>query len=203
VAACLQLNRSGLSEGKSGNISIRVGDAMLITPSGVDYNELKPSALVRMDFYGTSRSRSRPSSEWRMHGDIYREFTHAGAVVHAHPPYATALACQRRKIPAFHYMVAVAGGIDIRCASYATFGTEALSQNMLRALRGRSACLLANHGIICFGRDLGEAMWRAGEAEALAKQYVLALAMGEPPRLNKTQMAEVLEKFKTYGVRDE
>lgn len=208
IAACLEMNRCGINQGKAGNVSVRSRRGCLITPSGVDYDRMTPGDVVEIDLQGNVRStRARgdtafvPSSEWRMHADIYARVAAAGAVVHAHPPHATALACSRRAIPAFHYMVAVAGGADIRCAEYATFGTAALSANMLEALDERSACLLANHGMICYGRDLREALWRAVEVESLAEQYLLSLGVGEPTILDEAQMAEVIERFKTYGKR--
>lgn len=207
IDACLEMNRSGINQGKAGNISVRGSRGYLITPSGVDYDLLTPDHVVSIDADGGISENEfhdiepapRPSSEWRMHVDIYAGFAEAGAVVHAHPPYATALACNQRRIPAFHYMVAIAGGADIRCAGYATFGTPELSVNMMEALEDRSACLLANHGMICFGRNLREAMWRAVEIESLARQYVLALGVGEPRLLDDAQMAEVIERFADYG----
>lgn len=202
------MGRAGINQGTAGNVSVRAGNGCLITPSGVPYEAMTPGQVVRIDAGGRVQGSPRsaaanlaPSSEWRMHADIYARFDAAGAVVHAHPPHATALACHGRGIPAFHYMVAVGGGPDIRCASYATFGTAALSRHMLDALEGRRACLLANHGMICFGADLDAALALAVEVETLARQYLLALTIGEPPRLDEAQMAEVLEKFRHYGRR--
>jgi L-fuculose-phosphate aldolase len=203
IAACLEMNHCGINQGKAGNISVRVEEGCLITPSGVDYDLLTPEQIAAIDLdgmlYEGGSTNSKPSSEWRMHVDIYRHFPLAGAVLHAHSPFATALACNRRGIPAFHYMVAIAGGDDIRCARYATFGTPELSRHMLEALQDRSACLLANHGMICFGGDLREALWRAVEVESLARQYVLALGVGAPTLLDDSQMAEVIERFRHYG----
>ncbi|MFT5111240.1 MAG: L-fuculose-phosphate aldolase [Parasphingorhabdus sp.] len=199
IEACLAMNGSELNQGKSGNISYRFKNGCLITPSGMDYSELVPDDMTWIDQQGNFDGRRKPSSEWRMHLDIYRRHKLAKAVVHAHPAYATALACLNKDIPAFHYMVAIAGGKDIRCAEYATFGSAELSRNMLIALKDRSACLLANHGIIAFGRDLKEALWRAGEVELLAKQYLLSLAAGEPVCLTDEQMDEALERFRDYG----
>ena len=199
IAACLEMNRSGLNQGKSGNISCRFKQGCLITPSGISYEELEPEDIVWLGFDGTVEGTRRPSSEWRMHLDIYRRVRSAKAVVHAHPAYATALSCQHREIPPFHYMVAVAGGQNIRCAPYATFGTAELSDNMLQALKGRSACLLANHGMIAYGKNLADAMWRAGEVEALAKQYHLSLTSGEPVLLTAQQIKQALTQFKDYG----
>jgi L-fuculose-phosphate aldolase len=206
IDACLEMNRVGINQGTAGNISIRTERGCMITPSGVDYAALTSASIVHIDLEGTVIGRSagkarelRPSSEWRMHADIYSSYEGAGAVVHAHPPHATALACNRRGIPPFHYMVAVAGGVDIRCADYATFGTSQLSLNMIKALRGRKACLLANHGMICFGDDLDDALGRAVEVEALARQYLLSLSIGVPTLLDDDQMSEVIERFRTYG----
>ncbi len=209
IDACLHMERAGINQGTSGNVSTRAGDGCLITPSGVPYADMTPAQVVRIGadgrVQGSPRGGARalaPSSEWRMHVDIYAHFAAAGAVVHAHPPHATALACHGRGIPPFHYMVAVAGGTDIRCAGYATFGTAALSRHMIDALDGRRACLLANHGMICFAADLDAALALAIEVESLARQYLLALAIGEPPCLDEVQMAEVIEKFRNYGRRD-
>ncbi|MCZ7598934.1 MAG: class II aldolase/adducin family protein [Gammaproteobacteria bacterium] len=169
----------------------------------MDYEALRPERVVHVGLDGEvlapASGADAPSSEWRMHTDIYRYCPDAGAVVHAHPPNATALACTGRGIPAFHYMVAVAGGSDIRCAPYATFGTADLSRNMMTAMEDRRACLLANHGMICYGTDLAAALAPAVEVEALARQYVIALGPGDVGILDETQMAEVLERFKTYG----
>lgn len=199
LAACRAVNARGLNQGTSGNVSVRDGAGMLITPSGIPYDEVTPAMIVPVDGEGRPSGPLRPSSEWRMHLDIYRSRPAAAAVVHVHSPYATALSCHRRGIGAFHYMVAVAGGADIRCAGYATFGTQALSDAMLTALEGRRACLLANHGQIAFGPTLAKALWLAGEVEALARQYVLARALGEPITLGDAQMAEVLDAFAEYG----
>jgi len=199
VDRCRELNTSGLNQGTSGNISARCGEGLLISPSGVPYEHLTPEMVVPMDMEGTWEGRLRPSSEWRFHRDILRSRPEVGAVVHAHPPYATALAIRRLDIPAVHYMVAVAGGDSIRCAPYATFGTEELSRVALEALEGRSACLLANHGIIATGRTLGHAMWLAVEVETLARQYVLALQIGGPVLLDEAEMKEVFQRFASYA----
>lgn len=199
VAACRQMNASGLDQGTSGNISARFGDEMLITPSGMACDDMSPTDIVRMDLEGGYFGDLLPSSEWRMHLGIMRNRPEAGAVVHVHASFCTALACLNEDIPAFHYMVAVAGGPDIRCAEYATFGTQALSDNMLKALEGRVACLLANHGMICFGPSLGKAMWLATAVEALAKQYCTARQTGRPVLLDNAEMSEVLSRFSSYG----
>ncbi len=192
---------SGLSTGTSGNVSSRSGEGMLITPSGVPYAKLTPDMIVEVREDGTFDGDIRPSSEWRMHLDIYQARPEAGAVVHTHSPHATALACHGEGIPAFHYMVAVAGGTTIRCAAYATFGTQALSDAMMSALEGRRACLLAHHGQIAFGRDVESAFALAIEVETLATQYTLARQLGPPPLLDDQEMDRVLKAFRNYGAQ--
>lgn len=199
IAACREMTALGINQGTSGNVSARVAGGFLITPSGVAYDEMAAAQVVEMDLEGGHRGDLAPSSEWRMHRDIYRARPEAGAVVHSHATFCTALACLHREIPAFHYMVAVAGGDSIRCAGYATFGTQALSDAMLRALEGRRACLLANHGMICFGADLKAALALAVEVETLARQYWHACQAGEPALLSAAEMKTVLERFKSYG----
>jgi L-fuculose-phosphate aldolase len=199
IAACRDMNALGINQGTSGNVSARVEHGFLITPSGVSYDEMTPEQVVEMDLEGGHRGDLVPSSEWRMHRDIYVGCPEAGAVVHSHATFCTALACLHFEIPAFHYMVAVAGGTNIRCAGYATFGTQALSDNMLEALKERSACLLANHGMICFAPDLKKALALAVEVETLARQYWHALQAGEPNLLPDEEMTTVLERFKSYG----
>ncbi|MDB2407817.1 class II aldolase/adducin family protein [Jannaschia sp.] len=199
LAACRAMNASGLNQGTAGNISMRDGDGMLITPSGVPYDDATPEMMVPVAADGTPTGRLKPSSEWRMHLDIYRAHARAQSVVHVHSPYATALSCHRRGIPAFHYMVAVAGGADIRCADYATFGTQELSDAMLAALEGRTACLLANHGQIAFGPSLDKTLALAHEVETLARQYLIARALGEPAQLDGAEMGRVLALFADYG----
>lgn len=199
IDAALAMNASGINQGKSGNVSARFADGFLITPSGMDYDALTPDDIVLVGMDGGSRDRLNPSSEWRMHRDIYAEHGAAGGVVHTHSTFCTALACRREAIPPFHYMVAVAGGTRIACADYATFGTEELSQAMLAALGDRKACLLANHGMICFESDVGKALALAVEVETLARQYWHARQGGEPVLLSDAEMNAVLEKFKTYG----
>lgn len=189
----------GLNSGSAGNLSLRLGEGFLITPSGLPNETLGPEQMVRMDMDGRHRGSLKPSSEWRIHRDIYRARPEAGAVVHAHSPHAVSLACLRRPIPPFHYMVAVAGGRDIPCADYATFGTEALSKAVLAALDGRRACLMANHGQIAVGADLEAALALAVEVEALAAQYWRASLMGEPVLLDDAEMDAVLERFRSYG----
>jgi L-fuculose-phosphate aldolase len=199
VATCLRMNALGINQGTSGNVSARVRDGLLITPSGVPYDTLTPEGIVALAPDGAVRGAGKPSSEWRFHVDILAARPDVGAIVHTHSVHATALACLRRDIPAFHYMVAAAGGDTIRCARYATFGSQELSDRALVALDGRRACLLANHGVIATGRDLDAALALAVEVETLARQYLLALQAGEPAILSAAEMRRVMEKFNSYG----
>lgn len=196
----------GLNQGTSGNVSVRSRAGFLITPSGQNMAALTADDMVEMGMdggvVGEVVGAGKPSSEWRFHRDIYAAFPEAEAVVHAHSPFAVALACLRRDIPAFHYMVAMAGGVDIRCAAYATFGTQALSDAVLLALQDRRACLMANHGLLAWGRNLPAALALANEVEALCGQYLRACQIGEPVLLSDVEMQEVLEKFKDYGKQD-
>lgn len=194
-----RLARQGLNQGASGNVSVRAQNGFLITPSGVDAEILETPQLVAMDMAGNWSGDWKPSSEWRFHRDIYAARPDVGAVVHCHSPAATAIAVLGKSIQAFHYMVAIAGGADVRCAPYATFGTQALSDAALAALTDRRACLLAHHGMIAVGRDLAQAMAVAVEVEYLADLYLRLLPLGEPPVLPAEEMALILEKFKTYG----
>lgn len=198
---CLKMNSVGLNQGTAGNISVRHGDGLLISPSGVPYEELKPADMVFLNMDGSYQGDFKPSSEWRFHRDIIKSRPEVNAVVHAHPIYSTALAIRGMEIPALHYMIAAAGGNTIRCAEYATFGTEELSRNALKALEGRSACLLANHGSIAAGPSLAKAMWLAVEVETLARQYVISLQLGGPNLLDGDEIDRVIEKFKGYGYR--
>jgi L-fuculose-phosphate aldolase len=202
IATALAMNARGINRGKSGNVSARVEDGFLITPSGLAYDSLEAHDVVAMTLEGEARGPRQPSSEWRFHRDIYARRDDVGAIVHAHSPFATTLACVGRGIPAFHYMIAVAGGKDIRCAPYATFGTQDLSDHALRALESRKACLLANHGMIAIGVTLAGALALAVEVEALAEQYWRALQIGEPNLLSDAEMEVVLAKFATYGQPD-
>lgn len=199
IDCCLQMNARGINQGTAGNVSARFEDGFLITPSGMAYERLEPQHIVHVRVDGECRDRLRPSSEWRMHRDIYAEREEAQAVLHAHSTFCTALSCLRMDIPAFHYMIAVAGGDSIRCSDYALFGTQALSDHMLLALRERRACLLGTHGMICFHDSLDKALWLGGEVEALAKQYWHALQVGDPVILSEQQMDEVLQQFRGYG----
>lgn len=222
IDLCLRFAPLGLNQGKSGNASLRWHrggeEGLLITPSGLDYETTRPDDIVWIaleqpceteadqDILAPPRRRDgarAPSSEWRMHRDILASYPAAQAIVHVHSAHATSLAClpriQREGIPAFHYMVAVAGGADIRCARYATFGTQALSDAALEALRGRRACLLANHGQIAWGANLAQALALALEIEMLARQYWQVLQLGEPALLDEAEMARVLTAFGRYG----
>lgn len=196
------LAAAGLNCGAAGNASARDGAGFIITPSGIAPPELTPERMVRLDATGRpppAAGECRPSSEWRIHRDVYAARPEAGAVVHAHSPYATALACLREGIPAFHYMVAAAGGDSVRCSAYATFGTQALSDAALTALEGRHACLLANHGLLALGPTLEAASALALEVENLARQYCIARATGTPVLLGAAEMAEAMERFRDYG----
>ncbi len=204
IEAARRMNAIGLNQGTSGNISARFEDRMLITPSGVPYDELKPKDIAALPLkgkYGAWKGRLKPSTEWRFHLDITKARPEVGAIVHAHSTFATTLACCRKEIPAVHYMVAAGGGPTIRCADYATYGTKELSRNALKALEGRTCCLLANHGMIATGPDLAKAMWLAVELETIAKQYYYALALGGPVVLPDAEIALVIERFKDYGPR--
>jgi L-fuculose-phosphate aldolase len=203
IEAARSMAGLGINQGSAGNISVRSGAGMLITPSAIPYDEITPEmvALMALDgAYGAYEGPKRPSSEWRFHLDIMRARPEVGAIVHTHAPYATAIAMARRDIPPCHYMVTRFGGRDVRCAPYALFGTAALSAYALAALEGRSACLLANHGFIATGATLGAAMAAAVELEALAKQYVLSVSIGGPVLLSDDEIAKAMRQFATaYG----
>lgn len=199
IATALAMNSHGINRGKSGNVSARWKDGFLITPSGLPYEGTRPVDIVFVDGKGQPAGKRPPSSEWRFHHDIYRTRKDAQAIVHAHSSFATTLACLGMDVPAFHYMIAVAGGNSIRCAPYATFGTQELSDHALKAMADRKACLLANHGMIATGGSLNRALALAVEVEALCEQYWRAVQIGEPAILSDAEMEAVLEKFKTYG----
>ena len=204
IDTALAMSQEGLSPGTSGNVSARWKDGMLITPTGMAYDDLIPEDIVFIDESGASAPGARkPSSEWRFHFSAYGARKSDKAVVHTHSCYATALACCRKAIPAFHYMVAVAGGDDIPLAGYATYGTRELADNVATALKDRAACLMANHGTIACGANLEAALGLAREVESLAKQYVTALQAGEPHILDGDEMARVLERFGTYGQQND
>ena len=199
IATARKMTAAGLNKGTAGNLSVRDRDGFMITPTGMDYDTLTPSNLVFMRLDGSHEGTKKPSSEWRFHRDLYAARPEAGAVLHAHSPFATSLACLRRDIPAFHYMIARFGGDTLRCADYATFGTQALSDHALKAMADRSACLLANHGMLLFGRDLKQALDLGIELECLCEQYWRASQLGEPALLDAEEMRVVLEKFSSYG----
>ncbi len=201
IATALEMGRLGVNQGTSGNLSVRTDDGFLITPTSIPYEDLAPEDIVEMDFEGGYMGEHRPSSEWRFHRDILAARSDVDVVLHNHSVHATALACHDLGIPAFHYMVGVAGGTSIRCAAYATFGTAELSANAVTALEGRSACLLSHHGVITVAKTLKRALWLAVEVETLAQQYLQARLIGEPPLLSEAEMGRVLEQMRrmSYG----
>jgi L-fuculose-phosphate aldolase len=205
VAKARWMNAIGLNQGTSGNISARYRDVLLITPSATPYDSMTPELIAAMPLegeYGSWSGPLKPSTEWRFHFDITKSRPDVGAIVHTHSTYATVLAIARREIPACHYMMAAFGGTTIRCAAYARYGTKELSDFALHALEGRNGCLLANHGMIALGASLDKAMWLAVELETIAKQYYLALALGNPVILSDEQIAETAGGFATYGLQD-
>jgi L-fuculose-phosphate aldolase len=199
VEALQSMSRLGINKGTSGNISVRAENGFYISPTGVGYSGMRPDQIVFMNWDGQYEGDILPSSEWRFHRDILLERKEFNAVVHTHSTYATAVSLMERDIPAIHYVVAAAGGKDIRCAKYETFGTAELGNAILEALKDRRACLLAHHGVIAAHVNLARAMALAVTVEEMAHMYMLALPMGEPPVLSDEEMARVLEKFKTYG----
>lgn len=203
VATACAMNATGINRGNSGNVSARMQsdgfDGFLVTPTGMPYDTITADDIVAMTLDGEARGSRRASSEWRFHRDLYRVRDDLHAIVHVHAPFATTLACLHRGIPAFHYMIAVAGGNDIRCAPYATFGSPELAAHAVEAMAGRRACLLSNHGMIAAGADLPAALSLALEVEGLAEMYWRALQIGEPVLLSKAEMDVVIEKFRTYG----
>jgi len=199
VSTAGRMNALGINRGTSGNVSARTGEGFLITPSGMAYDSMQPEDIVRVTSAGEATGPRAPSTEWRFHRDIYAARADVGAIVHTHSTFCTTLACVGRSIPAFHYMVALAGGNDIRCAPYATFGTQALADAALAALANRRACLLANHGMIATAASLEAALSLAVEVEALAEQYWRALQIGAPRILDDAEMAIVAEKLSGYG----
>lgn len=199
IAACLEMNRLGINQGTSGNISVRHDDHILITPTSTPYESLTPSDIVKLNMDGTTEGPLQASSEWRFHRDIMLARPDVNAIVHAHPIYSTIIAIMGLDIPAVHYMVAVAGGGDIKCAPYATFGTSELSENAVKALEGRKACLLEHHGIIAVGSTLSKALWLSVEVETLARQYHGVLQLGTARVLPDEEIGRVLEKMGSYG----
>ena len=203
IATCLEMSALGINHGTSGNVSARVDQGLLITPSGMPYAQIEPEDIVLIDHDGRYDGRSLPSTEWRFHYDIMRHRPEISAIVHTHAMHCTVLACLRIEIPAFHYMIAVAGGDSIRVAPYARFGTQALSDHALEALEGRMACLLANHGMIALGPNLDKALSLAVEVENLASCYWRCLQVTRPAILTGGQIDEVLERFAAYGKQPE
>ena len=199
IATARAMQTAGLNKGTSGNVSVRQDRGFLITPTGLPYADLVADDIPLMALDGSHTGRRKPSSEWRFHRDLYASRPEVGAVLHAHSPFAVSLACLRREIPPFHYMIARFGGDTIRCSDYAIFGSQALSTAALAALESRKGCLLANHGLLVAGRDLAEAFALAVELEELCEQYWRACQLGEPVLLSAVDMADVLEKFKGYG----
>ena len=199
IATARALQPAGLNKGTAGNVSVRDGDGFLITPTGLSYDTLVPGDIPRMALDGSHAGRRQPSSEWRFHRDLYTARPEVGAVLHAHSPFAVTLACLRRDIPPFHYMIARFGGDTIRCAEYAIFGSQELSTAAMAALEDRKGCLLANHGLLVAGRDLAEALALAVELEELCEQYWRACQLGNPVLLTPAEMRAVLEKFRAYG----
>ncbi|MEY4870762.1 MAG: putative L-fuculose phosphate aldolase [Pseudomonadota bacterium] len=204
VDTCRKMNSTGINQGTAGNLSVRFGDGFLITPSSLPYDTMQPEDLVEMGWDGTYVGR-RPSSEWRFHRDILKARTDVNVVLHCHSLYATTVACHHKTIPAFHYMVGVMGGNTLRCAAYATFGTQALSDAALVALKDRMACLLGQHGQISLGTTLEGALWMAVEVETLSRMYAQALTLGEPPILSDEEMDRVIAQMKrmSYGLGPE
>ncbi len=199
IATARAMQPAGLNKGTSGNVSVRRDDGFYITPTGMPYDRLAADDIPLMALDGSHVGSRKPSSEWRFHRDLYAARPEVGAVLHAHSPFAVSLACLRRDIPPFHYMIARFGGDTIRCAGYAIFGSEALSVSAMAAMADRKGCLLANHGLLVAGRDLDEALALAVELEELCEQYWRACQLGEPVLLSDGEMADVLVKFSGYG----
>ena len=200
VLVCARaMNACGINRGTAGNVSMRVESGFVVTPTGMDYARACADDMVFVALDGKAEGARKPSSEWRFHRDIYAHRPEAGAIVHTHAPFSTSLACLGLEIPPFHYMIARFGGDTVRCAAYATFGSQALSDAMLKALEGRSACLMAQHGMTVFGRDLDQALAHAVELEALCEQYWRVLQIGSARLLPAAEMRTVLEKFASYG----
>ena len=202
IDACRRMNMLGINQGTSGNISVRHVDGLLVTPTSVPYEAMTPDQIVFMTMEGAHAPGQKPSSEWRFHRDILKSRPDVNAVVHAHPTYCTILAIMGMEIPPVHYMIAAAGGDSIRCAPYATFGTAELSNNAVRALEGRLACLLDHHGMIAIGKTLDKAMWLAVEVETLARQYHGCLQIGQPPLLPSEEIERVRQRMAGYGLSE-
>ncbi|MEB0951829.1 L-fuculose-phosphate aldolase [Citrobacter sedlakii] len=204
IETCLEMTRLGLNQGTAGNVSARYQEGMLITPSGIPYERMTENMIVFVDNDGHYEDGKLPSSEWRFHLAAYQTRPDANAVVHNHAIHCTAVSILNRPIPAIHYMIAAAGGNTIPCAPYATFGTRELSGHVAVALKNRKATLLQHHGLIACEANLQKALWLAHEVEVLAQLYMSTLAVVDPvPVLSDAEIAVVLEKFKTYGLRIE
>ncbi|WP_193717911.1 class II aldolase/adducin family protein [Sneathiella sp. P13V-1] len=199
LSTARKMNEIGLNHGSAGNVSVRCEDGYLITPTGMAYDMCSPEDMVQMDMSGGSSGRCKPSSEWRFHQDLYASRSDIGAIVHTHSTFATAVSCLQENVPAFHYMVAVAGGKDIRCTPYFTFGTEELSQAAVEAMKDRKACLLGNHGLLAVGEDLPSALAMALEIEKLCEAYAMVRQLGGGKMIDDVEMDRVIEKFKGYG----
>jgi L-fuculose-phosphate aldolase len=199
VTAIRKLDALGMNRGSTGNLSLRHGEGMLITPTGMGADELRAQDMVWVAWDGSVQGAWQPSSEWHFHQAIYLKRPDLQAVVHTHSTYATALACLRRDLPSFHYMIAVAGGDSVPCVPYHLFGTEALSNAVAGAMQDRDACLMANHGLVAAGATLAKAMKVVQEVDSLCQIYLQCLAVGEPALLSKAEMAQVIDRFKTYG----
>lgn len=206
IDACLEMNANGINQGTSGNISIRHEDRMLISPSALAYKKMKPEHIASISLGGEMKDEwegpLKPSTEWRFHWLLMKSRADVNAVVHAHPPYCTALAILRMPIPSCHYMIAAFGGADVRCSDYSTFGSPELADHVVKAMEGRTACLMANHGMTAAGGNIEQAMWRAVELETIARQYYLSLRMGDPVILSGAQIDDTMQKFAGYGAQD-
>lgn len=198
VNAYRELSDAGLNQGSSGNISMRLGGRILITPTGAQARALMPEHIVDMDFDGRA-AEGIPSSEWHFHAEIYRRFIDVQAVIHTHADHCVALSCLGEDLPSFHYMVAAFGGDDVRCAPYATFGTRALAEAVVQALADRKACLLANHGMVAIGKDMKQALGLTIKLETLVRQYLLARQSGTPKLISRDEMARVRDRYRHYG----
>ncbi len=199
INACCSMNRLGINRGTSGNISVRHGDGLLISPTGIPYEDLLPEHIVQLDWDGNFAGDILPSSEWRFHRDVLYSRNDLNALVHTHSTHASALSVLGKSIPAIHYMIAAGGGKDIRCAQYATFGTQELADFILEAMKDRRACLMANHGVLAGHISIARALALAVTVEELAQQYLLCLPLGEPATLSDAEIDIVLQKFRTYG----
>ena len=200
IEACNKISRLGLIKGSSGNLSLRIDtERYLLTSSGCSLEHLKDQDIVTMSIDGKIISGENPSSEWMIHGDLYKERSDIRSIVHTHSKYVCVLACLHKELPPFHYMVAIAGGENIRCCPYELFGTKKLSNNVIEAMKNRNACRMANHGLVVGSSSLANSVYIAEEVESLCEQYVNALAIGNVQLLSQKQMKDVLEKFKNYG----